>query len=152
MDEIKTYVLGLAFSESGGWFLTIEKSRPEWQAGKMNGIGGKIEPFEMSVTAMVREFKEETGIDTEPQDWTHIGVLEGTDFNGGQFIVYVYSMFNDEVHQAYTATDELVRLIPTCELDRYQVLPNIKWLVPMALNHHEESGISRIMHFTVRYA
>ena len=40
---ITNYVLGFAFSKSGQMVLLIWKNKPEWQRGKMNGIGGKIE-------------------------------------------------------------------------------------------------------------
>jgi 8-oxo-dGTP pyrophosphatase MutT (NUDIX family) len=55
----------------------IRKARPPWQAGLLNGVGGKIEPEDWSpffvhdmpapepvaLRAMRREFREETGVD-----------------------------------------------------------------------------------------
>lgn len=55
------YVLGIMFSEDEKKVLTIWKNRPSWQAGKLNGIGGKIEAGESPLEAMHREFIEETG-------------------------------------------------------------------------------------------
>ena len=38
------------------------KRRPAWQAGRWNGVGGKVEPGEDIHTAMHREAAEEIGV------------------------------------------------------------------------------------------
>jgi 8-oxo-dGTP pyrophosphatase MutT (NUDIX family) len=69
--EVATrYVLGFAFTPSRKGVILIKKRRPNWQAGKLNGPGGKIEAGETPEQAMIREFKEETGIDTELGQWS----------------------------------------------------------------------------------
>ena len=55
------YVLGFMFNEAESKVLLVWKNRPAWQAGKLNGVGGKIEAGETPVQAMNREFAEETG-------------------------------------------------------------------------------------------
>lgn len=55
------YVLGFMFNEDESKVLLVHKNRPTWQAGKLNGIGGKIEAGETPLQAMEREFMEETG-------------------------------------------------------------------------------------------
>ncbi len=55
------YVLGFMFSPDEKKVLLIWKNRPSWQAGKLNGIGGKVNPGETPLEAMEREFIEETG-------------------------------------------------------------------------------------------
>lgn len=52
--------------------LLIEKQRPEWQKGRLNGVGGKIEPGEADSSAMIREFAEETGLMTYGFQWKHV--------------------------------------------------------------------------------
>jgi len=42
------------------------KDKPEWQRGKLNLVGGKIEPGESPSQAAIREVKEETGLDVDP--------------------------------------------------------------------------------------
>lgn len=54
------YVLGFMFDHEEKHVLLIWKNRPKWQAGKLNGIGGKIEAGETPLQAMEREFTEET--------------------------------------------------------------------------------------------
>lgn len=58
----------------------VEKNRPEWQKGRMNGIGGHIEEGEAPWDAMVREFWEETGCRTEQLRWKNFVTLSGEDF------------------------------------------------------------------------
>lgn len=41
---MKEYVLGFAFNRERTKIVLILKNRPDWQKGKYNGIGGKIEP------------------------------------------------------------------------------------------------------------
>lgn len=46
----------------------IQKNRPEWQKGKLNGVGGKKEKTDFNLfSTMIRKFKEETGVDTRPK-------------------------------------------------------------------------------------
>lgn len=57
----------------------IRKAKPEWQKGKLNGIGGKIEEGEGPFAAMVREFREETGVDH--RDWGTFAEMTGPDWS-----------------------------------------------------------------------
>lgn len=76
---MKKYVLG--FAMDGDLVLLVRKNKPAWQKGKLNGIGGGIEDFDESpLHAMVREFKEETGIDTIIEDWHNFAIMHGSDW------------------------------------------------------------------------
>lgn len=44
--------------------LLVKKNRPQWQAGRYNLVGGKVDPGEDPLTCAVRELKEESGLDT----------------------------------------------------------------------------------------
>ena len=66
----------------------IIKNRPEKWKGLYNGVGGKIELFDLGNDAMKREFREETG-------WTHplpecsVDVLPETElYTGSNGIMY----------------------------------------------------------------
>lgn len=56
------YVAGFCFTENKKHVLLIEKNKPDWQKGKYNAVGGKIEMCESPIVAMHREFWEETGL------------------------------------------------------------------------------------------
>lgn len=65
----KAYVCGFLICRTSqtNWVALIRKARPSWQAGRLNGIGGSIEPGETALSAMRREFEEEAGVVIE--DW-----------------------------------------------------------------------------------
>jgi len=117
-----TYVCGFAFQD--GRLALIRKKRPDWQKGKLNGIGGHVEPGESPIEAMHREFYEETG---GVADWTHFATL--TDARGWE--VYFYS--GPCVVKPMTLTDEEVVWADPAELPD-DVIPNLRFLVPMALS------------------
>ncbi len=56
------YVVGFMFTTDMRQVVLIRKTRPEWQSGKLNGVGGKVEEHEETYAAMAREFREETGV------------------------------------------------------------------------------------------
>ena len=52
----------LLFLQRDGKWLFIEGASHKWWAGKVNGIGGSVEPGEDVLTAARRETEEETGL------------------------------------------------------------------------------------------
>lgn len=72
---MQDYVLGFMFTGDRKKVALIRKYNPPPQRGFLNGIGGKIEPGEVPIHAMVREFREETGVDTSTKAWHEIGEI-----------------------------------------------------------------------------
>ena len=60
---MKKYVVGFLFQ--GDKVALIQKNRPAWQKGKLNGIGGHIEENETPLSTVDREFFEELGYQLE---------------------------------------------------------------------------------------
>jgi 8-oxo-dGTP diphosphatase len=58
----KVYVIVFLFGLGRDTLLLIRKNRPDWQAGKLNGLGGKVEKDETLCEAVIREVKEECGV------------------------------------------------------------------------------------------
>lgn len=102
---MKRYVIGFAFDQYHRVAL-IKKNRPEYQANKWNGIGGKIEFGEDALTAMVREFEEETGLTTQPEDWRQVGHMTRTD----NFICFIFTARLSNLVSVKTVTDEVIQL------------------------------------------
>lgn len=126
----KQYVLGFAFSKESGEVALILKNRPAWQQGRLNGIGGKIEPGERLQDAMVREFSEETGVATTTEEWTLFGdILEP------EATVYMFrvDLEAERFSQLSSMTDETVMCIhPTDPTLVKYALPNVPGLIAMA--------------------
>jgi 8-oxo-dGTP diphosphatase len=122
------YVVGFAFNEDGTSVVLIKKNKPAWQAGKFNGVGGKIEEGETPAEAMVREFKEETGVDTLEANWTHFSVLNGEDCS-----VNCFCTFDNASYNASSCTSEYVCVVRMDYIKEFPTIPNLAWLIPMAL-------------------
>ena len=120
------YVAGLLFSEDGRRVALIRKARPEWQRGRLNGIGGHVEPGETDAAAMVREFREETGATV---DWTRFCTLRGRDWTVEWFKARGDVQLRDQ-------TDEHVAwfCLPDVLTGEASVIPNVRWLIMLALD------------------
>lgn len=124
---MKTFTLGFVFNTTMKRVALIEKRRPDWQAGKHNGIGGKIEPGEKSIACMVRELAEESGMASKEPDWTYIALLHGADWN-----MDVYALIhNGAESELRTTTDETVGWFDVSNLP-VTVLSNVPWLIHLA--------------------
>lgn len=124
----KRYVVGFYFTDTKKVVL-ITKMKPEWQKGKMNGVGGHIEEGELPIDAMRREFREETGVE-EPIDWK-LYCYACQDGHDGD--LYFYHAFGPEI-PVRTTTQEPVGVYGLEELDQLPVHYNLRWLIPMALD------------------
>lgn len=140
LEPDRKYVCGFMFDESRCCVLLIHKLRPDWQAGKLNGVGGRVEEGETEAEAMRREFKEETGIDHSR--WQLFCVLK--DARG--WPVYFFFALG-KITLAKTTTDEIPRYLPVERVQtRDDVIPNLRWLIPMAHSMQFES----ISHFSIQ--
>ena len=130
MTSKQSYCLGFAFDHRGNVAL-IQKLRPAWQVGKLNGIGGHIEEGETATEAMVREFREETGRVTTEALWQPFTKMY-TDTS----TVFCFRAFDISLEGLKTTTDEQVVIEPAMSEDgyRFERLPNLSWLIPLAMD------------------
>lgn len=132
---MKLYVLGFLFTNDGFVWL-IRKKKPSWQFGKLNGIGGKIEEGESPSDAMTREFKEEAGLTIT--DWRLFCNLG----DESTYQIYCYFSFSEKV--AETITEEKVSKQYSKSLPE-DVIPNLKWLIPMAQSFTRGETVKKFM-------
>lgn len=139
------YVVGFAFNPTGTKLLLIQKTHPQWQKGKLNGVGGKIEQGELPIEAIVREFHEEAGLITRQEDWLRFCDMQ--DYKGYMvffFVAYLEALDNNWGGENYTIphglhseqTEETLHVVhPLWVVEsKAMVMPNLPWLIPMALS------------------
>lgn len=126
---MQEYVLGFLFNETKDKVVLLRKLRPLWQAGRLNGVGGKIETGESPAEAMRREFREEAGVDVTA--WDLFARL-----NHDKWRVFVFSAFDSKVLSNVVAkTDEALQIIPADAMSLHtDSISNLQWLVPLARN------------------
>lgn len=123
------YVVGFLFQEDR--VCLIRKNKPEWQRGRLNGVGGKIEEGETARQAMIREFEEETG--TRFTDWRPFAVLAHHDA-----MVLMFAGEAPEDLEVSSPTSEQVAWVGTNQLHLLPVINNLHWLIPLAGSKNRE--------------
>lgn len=130
---MKKFVVGFAFTEDMDEVVLVRKNRPEWQAGKLNGVGGKVEEGESFSSAIGREFEEETGVPRENQHWALIATI-----GDEKYKMYIFAGKGDWALDATTTTDENIARYNVENFIRENIGPsptaifNIPWLLLMA--------------------
>ena len=130
----KKYSLGFLFSASGELVCLIQKEKPEWQKGCLNGVGGKVEEGETFIECMIREFQEETGVFI--QDWIESGKIVSNEYE-----VMVYCSFNDKINEVSSITDEEVIIVSVFNIGISYTIRNVPVLVEMCLDREIKSFI-----------
>lgn len=131
---MKSYVVGFLFNQDYSKVALIEKQHPDWQKGFLNGIGGKIEPKETPFQAIVREFREEAGVETLGL-WSLGGKLYGPDAGaaGEEYVCHVFYGIGD-LTEPKTMTDEEVHIVNVSQIKNMKVIHNLNWLIQLVLD------------------
>jgi len=156
MNEKQKYCLGFIFSKDLSKILLIKKLRSpkglnDKMLNKLNGIGGHCEIGENPYNAMVRECKEETGLDIT--DFSYFCCLE-SEFGS----VYCFYSVTDDIFNYKQLDDEKLEIFrlenssgylpePNDCFKNYERMNNIDWLIIMALNQYK--GLDDTYVFTV---
>lgn len=129
------YVVGFLFDSTLQHVLLIEKQRPAWQKGRLNGVGGHIEMGESPSMAMAREWSEEADLSASIQPWRPYCVLTGSHWRVHFFASVAACSWDALEAAARPRTDEQLMWTPCVSLARdMRVIPNLRWLVPLALD------------------
>jgi 8-oxo-dGTP diphosphatase len=124
---MKEYVCGFLIDPNSRQAVLIQKNKPDWQRGLLNGVGGKIEPGEAPKKAMMREFEEEAGELIE--DWEETVILCGPDYQ-----VHFFRSFGS-VESVRSMTDESLYIMNIGEVWSLNTIENIRWILPMQLDN-----------------
>jgi 8-oxo-dGTP diphosphatase len=120
------YVLALLFSPDRRQVVLMRKTRPAWQAGRVNALGGKLLPGESPSAAARREVREEAGVDVA--EWDEVLVWEDPVYH-----MHVLAASSDAALRARTMEDQDVFLAAVDHLPE-TVIDNLRWLIPLALD------------------
>lgn len=127
------YVVGFMFNEKKDKVLLIRKNRPEWQKGRLNGVGGHIEEYDRNENqAMIREFREETNI--LHYGWKHFANIIRNNYDDKDYNVYFYYSISDIMYEYENATDEVIEIVSLDSFPRNDVIYNLNWLIFFALD------------------
>jgi len=121
-----TYVLALLFTPDRARVVLMHKTRPAWQAGRVNALGGKIGPGESPEAAARREVAEEGGVDVA--EWEEFLVWDDPVYR-----MHALRAFDPAAEHARTAEDQAVFLARVDELPPH-LIDNLRWLIPLALD------------------
>lgn len=121
MSKIR-YCLGFVYAQDGTVLL-----REHQRLGGLNGFGGKIEAGESPVQAMVREFREEAGIETTKEDWVSFH-YEGA----ANYGLYCYAMWEPK-DQKIDLVKIGARMYSPRILDQINTAWGVPYMVPMGL-------------------
>lgn len=127
------YVLGFAFNKDGSKVVLILKSNPGPLKGLYTGPGGKIEPDELAISAMVREFEEETGVIISY--WKNEFKITSPEYT-----INVYSSFTDDITKVSSITEEAVSIIDVNDLYAHPCTSDTRWIVPYILDNRHSIG------------
>lgn len=104
---MKRYTLVFIFNEHLNQVLLIRKTKPEEQAGKLNGIGGKMEDFDTDfVDCIKREVYEETKLSFPREVFLNAGCL--TDNTYYHVEIFKVKSTDTFLKMAQTTTEEEV--------------------------------------------
>jgi 8-oxo-dGTP diphosphatase len=137
------YVVGFIFSIDFSRVLLVKKLRPAWQAGLLNGIGGKVEPGEDPLHAMVRECKEESGLEISAWSWKPVAIIQNPYAR-----VHVYSTNIDYLAPANVPetndVGEKLRVTDVLDLYALETIRNLNFLIPLCANFESAMGGTKI--------
>jgi 8-oxo-dGTP diphosphatase len=120
------FVLALLYSVDRRHVVLMRRMRPAWQAGRVNALGGRLQPGESAAAVARREVREECGVDVA--EWREVLV-----WDDAEYVMHVMRGVSEQALEARTIEDQEVFLADVRALP-HNVIDNLRWLVPFALD------------------
>jgi len=142
---MRRYVLGFLFSQDQTRIALIRKTRPLWQAGRLNALGGHAEDGETFLEAMARETREELG-EPLPLTWRRFATVESHRFEDTdkqleeRWVMACYRCQDDTAIAHLPSHNDVGEPFETHDVDdlaRRGTVNNLTWLTQMALSRQE---------------
>lgn len=137
------YVLGIVTSPERD-VLLIRKTKPDWQAGRLNGIGGKIEIGEAPGFAMAREFREETGCVSSlshPVSWSL--KIRLTHPPRDSLVYFFHACLPRKTMLECVNTEGKGEELEVMKVDeairKVRLMDNLRWMIPMFMDQAIQS-------------
>lgn len=128
---VTTYCCGFLFDLTqslGRQIVLIRKKKSDFQHGRLNGIGGKVELCETPEEAMIREFAEKAGKTVHV--WQPVAVLHGARFG----VVHFFRAFGS-LAGIHSTTDEAICVrTASVVVGDPTLMDNLRVLIPLALD------------------
>ena len=141
--------LAFIFNDDLSKVLLVHKQRPDWQKGRINAVGGKIEPYEEPLDCIKREVREETGLDVPRKDWIECGEVYFSSVDTSMY-VFTTQWLGDEA-DAVQCDHEEIEWFPYNHLPP-NILTNLTWLVPLCREKFVADGTDFQAYTTFRVA
>lgn len=128
MPTKRAFVLAFLYSMDQQQVVLMRRTRPSWQAGRVNALGGGIIDGETASSAARREVREECGVDVA--EWTEVLVWDDAEYR-----MHVMRAMSPRAIEARTMEDQEV-FLASVEALPANVIDNLRWLVPLALDRY----------------
>lgn len=130
------YVVGFLFNEDRDLVVLIQRLSPFSDVKRRwNGVGGKIGDGEAPAEAMVREFREETGLIVPQDQWAHCITLHNEHFE-----CQVFRAFAHNVDHVETKGQDQVSVWDFQALQECPLVDHVEWIIPLLLDEHLDFG------------
>lgn len=131
---MKLLTVGFVFNKNLNQVLLLHKQKPDWQVGKLNGCGGKVEDGEATITCVARECLEETCLNIPVAEWVLCATVEEAheDGSGIKRVDFFAATYTGDTSDAKRGDYEDIEWFNCDSPLPENAIQNLHFLVPLA--------------------